>query len=574
MTSSDVGSDGPDDRQWSYDTHGRLERVKRHIRDSDELCKNDREALHSFEEAMHSYNTKEFRFSDATIGGYLELCFRIGKETDLLAETIYGDDVRAALDEVTMVIEDMDVSDDFKGSFLTALRIYGDMMTDGDMPDRFKELTPSSYINDDPTPMRTNILEWPDIIKMVESTDKIRDKALILTAWSTGLRPEAELWKLQFKQIKDKGDHLIISVTDDTKNDYHGTRDIHLYAGSAMLRKWLYHKHPAHENGGPDPETRVWTYHKSDKPIRYQAIWRAIKVTGESAGIEKDYNPEHMRRSRASCLARQPMIDEYDLRNFFGWGIRGNSAAHYIAKFGEETAKHVAMADGHSIENFEEPDPIAPLNCPECSRWTTRNLDVCIWCTNEIPEDLHAVRHSVQDPKASDEDILDMLLEDKISVDDLESLRRLEPAIRSRPDIFDELDRLIKLAKRGVGDDKSTKSIAGPPGWVAWIAGKSAHAVERTAAKWAAAKDQAIRLDPQFAYYPLAQMPTHRKVGLLATYLLLGGLCYLVMQLTGEATALQHGEPTSLLAVLVALVIGITIIDRSTMSVDQSESPR
>ncbi|MCG1004989.1 MULTISPECIES: site-specific integrase [Halobacterium] len=456
MPSSNVDGDGPDDQAWSYDTHGRLERVKRHIENNDELTDVDREALAAFEDAMRSYNQKEFRFSDATIGGHLELCFRLAKQTNQLSAMINSDDPDAVVEDVTETIDEMDISDDYKGSFLSALRVYGDLMTDGSMPERFDDLTPSSYINNDPTPLATNILEWQDVIEMVNATDHIRDKALILTAWGAGLRAEAELWKLQYKQIDDRGDHIVISVTDDTKNDYHGAREIHLYAGSAMLRKWLNQYHPAHAEDGPEPETRVWTYHKSDKPVRYQSIWKAFKVAGESAGITKDYNPAHMRRSRASCLARQPMIDEYDLRNFFGWGIKGNSAAHYIAKFSNETAKHVAMADGHSVETFDEPDPIAPLECPTCERWTTRNIRECIWCSAEIPEDRHAIRHTVKGPEEGEKDLLDMLMDDDISVEDLETLQRLEPVVRSRPDIFDEVGKLIELAKGGVGggDDR------------------------------------------------------------------------------------------------------------------------
>jgi hypothetical protein len=77
-------------------------------------------------------------------------------------------------------------------------------------------------------------------------------------------------------------------------------------------------------------------------------------------------------------LASRPEINEQDLRNHFGWSWNSDKPRNYIASFSGETGKHVAAADGATID-WEEPAPISPVTCPGCDQQTTGHFEECIY---------------------------------------------------------------------------------------------------------------------------------------------------------------------------------------------------
>lgn len=417
---------------------------------SDLLRDKDQELLRGFHQALLDDNKRGSVRNDERVGVLLDSLRLMAKNTNAVAESLIDGDVGE--EAVGTILDYAADEDEFAGNTIltrtSALRLFGRFMTEGDgIPDRFDRIKPDSYREKDPTPLRSEIVEWKDVLLVVEICDWVRDKAMIACQWSAMTRPQAEFHPLRFKHVTDNGDHMILSVPSATKT---GRRDVYIYAGVPFLREWLEEKHPAHQacEDGPGPETYVWTHLTENKPLGYAAFAATFKKRAQESALTKEFTPTHMRRSRASVLASRPTISEQDLRVHGGWSFNSNAPKHYIANFSKETAKNIALADGADVDGFEERAPIAPIECAQCGRYTTRHLDECITCGDELPDMDAEMETIAYNPSDGNADLLELILSGDIGAEDLESLQLLEPVLRNRPDIFDELDKMITMAEQ------------------------------------------------------------------------------------------------------------------------------
>lgn len=364
------------------------------------------------------------------------------------------DEADDAVNEIkSWLINERDLADNTIGDYLQTIKHLGGYLFD-EMPERFDALNPRAWMDDDPTPAATNIVTWEEAVQMAETRDRPRDQAMILVEWAAGTRPESELWGLQFKHLEDMGDHYKLSVPTPGKT---GKRPVYVFSGSAALRKWHTEEHPAHQEceEGPSPETRLWTYHSSNEALGYSQIKRIFRQAGRDAGIEKTHTAQHFRRSRASVLASRKTINHLDLHQMFGWKRNSSAPKHYISEFSGETKKHVSEADGHMVE-FEDPDPIGPIPCPNCERWTERGLSECIYCSHDV-DDYSPIEEQVAvDPAHAEQDLMTMIIDEEVTADDLKSVKKLEGIIKKRSRLFDQIDELIDLARR---DQKGRLSL-------------------------------------------------------------------------------------------------------------------
>jgi hypothetical protein len=314
------------------------------------------------------------------------------------------------------------------------------------LPDRFASLK-TGHRETDPTPSKADIIRWPEAAELADVKEQFnyRDPALIAIQWSTGARPLSELWDLQWGDVEDRGDHFLFSIPKDTKT---GSRDVRVYVGAPYLRRWR-ENHPAHDDGGLSDDTYIWTSTTKNSHISYTMYREVFYDAAERAEVAKPITPQNFRRSRASVLASRPSINQVDLENHFGWERGSDSAAHYISAFAGETGKHVAMADGHPIDEDEEPPAIAPVKCLECGEYTPRHRDECIWCPTPVEASLgeqDELEHYTED---ADADLLEMVMDGKVAPDDLRAVKKLEDVIKREPEkLFDRADELIELTER------------------------------------------------------------------------------------------------------------------------------
>lgn len=352
---------------------------------------------------------------------------------------------------------------DYTGSTLdgriTSLRKFINTFAAVDrIPDAETYLSPT-HADTDPTPAPGSILFWAaHIVPMLEAADSWRDKAIIALAWSSGMRPESELHKLNVGDITDAGDHLVISVRKEAKT---GARDVRVTVGAPYVRKWLQ-EHPARKADVCGPSTPLWVSTRPgyanlgpNQRLKYGGFQKRFLTLGDRAGITRPHYPRNFRRSRASVLAMKPGISQADLETYFGW-VRGSSAAaHYIARFSDRTGAKVARAEGFETEEAPEDDPITPVECPDCKRLTPRFREQCLWCPAQFDvDDLADARDVDEVTDALDrgdeftevrDDVIRMVTNGDLTEEDIQTARDLERAVRCHPDLLDQAAALRQL---------------------------------------------------------------------------------------------------------------------------------
>lgn len=436
----------------------RIARIKPNTDETDkEIDDRDRDVLLQFKSRIDEINKKENRFGEDRVIALLDTVILASKYTDIPLDLTLqnGNGGQEAVDAVTDWI-DRHYSSNSQDTRYACFRVFGEVMTDGDeMPDRFEELK-LNHGDEDPTPQKSEVVYWHEVTAGIGIQQNSRDKAIVATQWSAGGRPMSELWRLTLGDVEKKSDHVVISIperTDDGETKT-GSREIKMYVGAPYLKQWL-HDHPGHDaEAGLDPDMPLWThlndgYGDAYTRITYEGYRRPFHIMRRETDITKPITPQHFRRSRASVLAAQHFVSQMDLEHRFGWGQNTDSARHYIVKFDEASERRIAAADGMDIELEADFDPIAPVKCEVCSRWTPRHRDTCLWCSGDVPADIRE-QHFGPQPDVIDDDanLLDMIVDGEITARDLRALQKLQPVLKARTDIWERLDAYIRHAEQ------------------------------------------------------------------------------------------------------------------------------
>ncbi|WP_226043533.1 site-specific integrase [Natrinema sp. DC36] len=531
-----------------------------------DLSDADREVLIEFDEEIRRINAAQSRFGGYQHSNLLKQTLMLALETGELAASLQeGERGQAAVDEMLMWIDDQDYSGYSKQSPLSALRVFAELLIDGDRPERFERISPSKDVERDPAPKPGNIIRYTDVVLMVKGLDHTRDKALVMLQWDGGLRPMSELWDLQYRDVHLLEDKIMLSLPADTKT---GRREVVISVGAPFLRKWIEEEHPAHHETEPgmQPETYIWTKLNKNDWLGYSALSTVFDKAADRIDFEKDNSPQHFRRSAASILAAQATINERDLRSRFGWAPNTDSPEHYIAAFSEATHTSVLRARGHDVEDIEETEDTAPIRCASCETWTPRGLDRCIHCRHPIDAEIEAVQHTVTNPAAPEKGLRQMIIDGDVTSDDLRSVQRLESVIQTEPQLFDQLEQIIIMAEALEAEREETGETAMATtvgGAIAWLSGAATSA----ALAWARTKDKVLRAHPEFDGYP-PDRPTAAKIGV--SWLLLAGIALTMTYWTGSLQDLAAGDPTQVIAVAIAALLGGVTINRITPSAEDA----
>jgi hypothetical protein len=447
----------------------RIENERERIEESDELTDADRELIKEFDRKLsvrldtpegptHARHLNIVRLAAQHVSG-LDRLFVDEKDVARVGTSNAQDRAGEAAEEYVAALNAHGYADNSMDVFVSSLaKLINTFAAIERIPD-WEELLKPTYADEDPAPEPSSILYWEEhVVPMIEAANSWRDRALIAVEWSSGMRPESELHKLNVGHVTDAGDHFVISVPPNAKT---GARDIRLTLAAPYLRKWL-EVHPARDVGEYDDSTPLWvcaetqTYQcdPTDR-LKYGGLRKRFYALGERVGIERPTNARHFRRSRASVLAKKPGISQADLETYFGWVRGSDSAAHYIARYSDTTGAKIAAAEGREDEEEAEPDPITPVKCPECDRWTPRFREDCLWCPASFDpenlaaaEDAAAVEEAVTRGEEFQEvrdDIVRMVTNGELSEEDIETARDLEAAIRAYPDLLEQAETLRSL---------------------------------------------------------------------------------------------------------------------------------
>jgi integrase len=407
------------------DPGAQIETLRDRIEASDEISDADRTALFDFSDELYLLQTK---YSDHRHLKLLRHCTRMAEHVGGLAKALED---RDATEDIVRWINRTYDNEETNRDYRVALSVFGRRTTDenGDDPPESIEWVPSgTSSNYDPAPNPGDMLHWEaDVLPMIEATRYSRDAALIATAWDSGAR-SGEIRGLSVGDVTDHRHGYQLTFQGKT-----GQRTVTLIPSVPYLQQWLS-DHPARD----DPNAPLWCKLDRAEEFSYRMFTKILEGAAEKAGIDKPVTFTNFRKSSASYLASQGM-NQAHIEDHHGW-VRGSDvASRYVSVFGQDADRELAKVHGVELDDEEEPEPIAPMECPRCGRDTPREKDFCVWCDQATSHD------AVQEIKAEEQDLRDSILtlirEDPELLDDIERAQDAMTVFEERPDLFEDAKR-------------------------------------------------------------------------------------------------------------------------------------
>ncbi len=404
----------------SDDPRHSIRRLRERLEDSEEITASDADAIRRMSDRIDLLGPAQY--SDHTHEKYLMRVTNLAQEVGGLADAL--DDRGAADQLVTWINTTYTDSPETNKDYRVSLRQFGRLATAGEEIPASLDWVPGGYPSTyDPAPHPEEMFRWVDhILPMIDACHNSRDRALIALAWDLGPRP-SELFDLTVGRISDHKYGKKVTLYRGKQ----GTRSPVIVPSVPYVQQWL-RDHPA----GNRSDAPLWckTTHAgeiSNNRIRDIFKERARAATMTPPATEA---PSRMRKSSASYLASQSTRQSH-LEDHHGWRRGSKIAARYIGVFQEANDREVARAHGVEIDEADEADPIAPVECPRCQHDTPREQPHCVWCGQALsPSAVEAARERDTDmlravAEADDEELVEGIIEFKQLVDEYPALEAI-----------------------------------------------------------------------------------------------------------------------------------------------------
>jgi hypothetical protein len=385
------------------------------------IADDDAEKLLEFSRQLDLLNSK---YSDYRHEKLLRHCVIMAEQVGGLAGALES---RDAAEKVVVWINTQrdtpEYSEETNQDYRVALRIFGKRtlkMADDEVPESLAWVPTGTSNNYDPSPSRSDMLEWEEAKLMAEEgTTNPRDKALIPVSHELGPRGE-EMHEVRMGQVTDADHGIQISL--DGKQ---GEHSVTLINSVPYLQKWLS-EHPAPD----DNEAFLWC--KLDDPYdnaSYQTFLGIFKSAGRRAEIDKPVTPTNFRKSNTYWLAKQGANESF-INDRQGRTPTSGHARRYLSEFGPENENNqYAELQGLDVETAKTEDR-TPLTCPRCDKQTPRDKPFCVWC------------HQALEPDAVDQ----------LEKEESEQRRELLRIAKENPELLDTVEELEPLIDTLGGD--------------------------------------------------------------------------------------------------------------------------
>ena len=231
-----------------------------------------------------------------------------------------------------------------------------------------------------------DVLTRDEVGRLADSTDSLRDKALIWALYETGGRI-GELMSLKLADIELQPEGYIRLRVRREKNGQPSPMFL-FEAGVPSMVAWT-RSHPTRSN----LSSALWvdTNKEWGAPIGYRAVCKMLSVAARRSQVTKPVNPHNFRHTRATELAKDPTISGAILEKAMGW-VPGSRMA--------ETYQHLAAKDledalrrAHGFTGPTAPAQSAklrrPMACGRCGTFNDPEDRFCGRCGG--PLDVEAV---------------------------------------------------------------------------------------------------------------------------------------------------------------------------------------
>lgn len=206
--------------------------------------------------------------------------------------------------------------------------------------------------------MPEDILTEEDIIRLINGTNNLRDKAIVALLFDSGIRA-GELMALRLKDISLDAQPAHIRVDGKT-----GQRKIPIWFSVPYLVQYLNTQKHLHDEDHIWREAYLPDSDKLGKEIDYSGVRNMLSILKKKTGLRKRCNPHTFRHSRATFYANK--LTEQQLKVFFGWTGDSRMAATYVHLSGRDIDNAILQANGMKPKDDDTKPKLSIRTCVKC----------------------------------------------------------------------------------------------------------------------------------------------------------------------------------------------------------------
>ncbi|MFA5246816.1 MAG: tyrosine-type recombinase/integrase [Candidatus Micrarchaeia archaeon] len=217
-----------------------------------------------------------------------------------------------------------------------------------------------------------DLLSEEEVLRMAQTANTPRDKALVLVLYESGCRI-GELLTLKIKNINFDQYGAILRVTGKT-----GDRRVRIISSAPALSAWL----EIYE-GTKDPEAFLWpprsnNNHDTHYPAVHASVHKLLEKLALAAGIKKRIHAHLFRHSRATALANK--LTEAQMKEYFGWTQSSKMASVYVHLSGRNMDNALLELQGFSAREDTKEEQMKVVFCKRCHEKNSPSMKFCARC--------------------------------------------------------------------------------------------------------------------------------------------------------------------------------------------------
>lgn len=327
---------------------------------------------------------------------------------DHLASTPFGDADKASLDAFVDKMRDRYAKSTLQSHGANLRSFYRWLVHgthDADDPDMVDD-----YRFQRPDRLPRNIPDLEDVVATARAGEHVRDRAIVMTLASTGLRA-SELAGLKIRDVDRDAYGFRLHVRGKGDKE----RKVRVTDGTPDLKDW-WNEHPWTDD--PDAPLFPSLRHKTQpRHLSGKSVYKVVKKLSRWAlGEAEAFGPHKLRHFDATRMARH--LTEPVLRERYGWAPGSDTPKIYTHLSGRDTDDEVLTTMGYEAESSGN-EPPRPPACPSCETLVSHTRDYCPSC-----------RHPVSEAGAAE-----MVASDRKGVDQAEMEQVLDGLLERNPDL-------------------------------------------------------------------------------------------------------------------------------------------
>ncbi len=296
---------------------------------------------------------------------------------------------QATKDDLIGLVGDLEsntcYSDNTKHDYKIVLKMFYKWLKGNDevAPPEIKWLVPK--LKNEKHKLPEDLLTEDEVLRIANTANHPRDKALVLVLYETGCRI-GELLTLQMKHVHFDQYGAVLRVNGKT-----GDRRVRIISSAPTLASWLdiYDK-------AKDPNATLWppranNQNSQKNAIRFldhSSVNDLLRSLARKAGIVKRVHPHLFRHSRATALAGK--FTEAQMKEYFGWVQGSDMAATYVHLSGRDVDNALLKLHGLAKPEDEQEDKMKVRSCQRCKEYNSPIAKFCIKCGLPLDENFLA----------------------------------------------------------------------------------------------------------------------------------------------------------------------------------------